>query len=174
MIAVEPSEQMRARGVRLHGTDKIRWINDRLPGLENVHRPGISFDFILLNAVWMHVLPANRRRAFRKLVTLLKRRPSRALSLPSCPQCGSPLPAHRWNNPLHLHPPKIDFSSSVATSSNRATIGTAANSRPILRLPAQDFSAMYNAAFSFEVFPSWEGAWVNKAREILSLVATVE
>ena len=72
VIAVEPSEQMRARGVRLHGTDKIRWINDRLPGLENVHRLGISFDFILLNAVWMHVLPTNRRRAFRKLVTLLK------------------------------------------------------------------------------------------------------
>jgi protein-L-isoaspartate O-methyltransferase len=35
VIAVEPSEQMRARGLRLHGTDKIRWINDRLPGLEN-------------------------------------------------------------------------------------------------------------------------------------------
>lgn len=72
MIAVEPSEQMRARGVILHGTDRIRWINDRLPGLENVHRLGISFDFILLNAVWMYVPPANRRRAFRKPVTLLK------------------------------------------------------------------------------------------------------
>jgi hypothetical protein len=49
----------------------LRWINDRLPRLENVHRLGISFDFILLNAVWMHVPSANRRRAFRKLVTLL-------------------------------------------------------------------------------------------------------
>jgi SAM-dependent methyltransferase len=72
VVAVEPSEQMRVRGVRLHGPDKIRWIDDRLPGLENVHRLGISFDFILLNAVWMHVAPANRRRAFRKLVTLLR------------------------------------------------------------------------------------------------------
>ena len=72
VIAVEPSDQMRSRGLQLHEPDKIRWINDRLPGLENVHRLGTSFDFILLNAVWMHVPPADRRRAFRKLVTLLK------------------------------------------------------------------------------------------------------
>jgi SAM-dependent methyltransferase len=72
VIAVEPSEQMRLRGQRLHASDKIRCINDRLPGLENVHRLGLSFDFILLNAVWMHLAPSNRRRAFRKLITLLK------------------------------------------------------------------------------------------------------
>jgi SAM-dependent methyltransferase len=72
VVAVEPSEQMRVRGQRLHASDKIRWINDRLPGLENVHRLGLSFDFILLSAVWMHLAPANRRRAFRKLITLLK------------------------------------------------------------------------------------------------------
>jgi SAM-dependent methyltransferase len=72
VIAVEPSDQMRTRGQRLHGSERIRWINDRLPGLETVHRLGLSFDFILLNAVWMHVVPADRRRAFRKLITLLK------------------------------------------------------------------------------------------------------
>jgi len=72
VIAVEPAEQMRVRGQRLHASDKIQWINDRLPGLESVHRLGLSFDFILLNAVWMHLAPSNRRRAFRKLITLLK------------------------------------------------------------------------------------------------------
>jgi SAM-dependent methyltransferase len=72
VIAVEPSGQMRNRGHRLHATEKIRWINDRLPGLETVHQLGLSFDFILLNAVWMHVAPTHRRRAFRKLITLLK------------------------------------------------------------------------------------------------------
>ena len=72
VIAVEPSEQMRVRGQRLHASDNIRWINDRLPGFENVHRLGLSFDFILLSAVWMHLAPPNRRRAFRKLITLLK------------------------------------------------------------------------------------------------------
>jgi SAM-dependent methyltransferase len=33
---------------------------------------GLSFDLILLSAVWMHVAPGERARAFRKLVTLLK------------------------------------------------------------------------------------------------------
>jgi hypothetical protein len=41
--------------------------------------------------------------------------------------------------PDYPRPPKIDFSSSVATSSNRATIGTAPSSKPILRSPLADF-----------------------------------
>lgn len=83
VIVAEPSEQMRLRGRRLHAADKIRWISDRLPGLENVHRLGLSFDFILLNAVWMHLAPANRRRAFRKLITLLKPGGWMAIQFPS-------------------------------------------------------------------------------------------
>jgi SAM-dependent methyltransferase len=97
VVAVEPSEQMRIRGARLHTADKIRWINDRLPGLETVHRLGISFDFILLNAVWMHLAPANRRRAFRKLVTLLKPGAWMAISFRQ-PEPGNPrsmFPCHR-------------------------------------------------------------------------------
>jgi SAM-dependent methyltransferase len=73
VIAVEPSERMRALGQELHGhAAGITWVSDRLPGLEKVHRLGVSFDFILVNAVWMHVPPAARQRAFRKLITLLK------------------------------------------------------------------------------------------------------
>ena len=41
-------------------------------GLDKVIRLGLSFDLILLSAVWMHIPPADRTRAFRKLVTLLK------------------------------------------------------------------------------------------------------
>jgi SAM-dependent methyltransferase len=72
VVAVDPSDRMRAHAQRLHGDVDIRWIKDRLPGLENVFRLGLSFDFILLNAVWMHVSPIDRQRAFRKLITLLK------------------------------------------------------------------------------------------------------
>ena len=72
VIAVEPSASMRDRGQRLHPSEKIRWLNDRLPGLDRVHSLGLSFDFILLNAVWMHLAPTHRQRAFRKLITLLK------------------------------------------------------------------------------------------------------
>ena len=64
---------MRARARELHAdATGITWVNDTLPGLEKVHRLGVTFDFILVNAVWMHVPPAARRRAFRKLITLLK------------------------------------------------------------------------------------------------------
>ena len=35
-------------------------------------RLGLTFDFILLSAVWMHIPESNRARAFRKVITLLK------------------------------------------------------------------------------------------------------
>ncbi len=64
---------MRARAREVHtGATGISWMNDRLPGLEKVHRLGVSVDFILANAMWMHLPPAARQRAFRKLITLLK------------------------------------------------------------------------------------------------------
>lgn len=72
VVAVEPSGPMLAKGQRLHPSPSIRWISDSLPGLDSLFRLGLSFDLILLSAVWMHVPPADRARAFRKLVTLLK------------------------------------------------------------------------------------------------------
>jgi len=72
VVAVEPSGAMLTEAQRLHPSSSIRWISDSLPGLEKLFRLGLSFDLILLSAVWMHVPPADRTRAFRKLVTLLK------------------------------------------------------------------------------------------------------
>jgi SAM-dependent methyltransferase len=72
VVAVEPAERMRQEAQRRHQGAPIRWLADRLPGLETVHRLGLMFDVIWLSAVWMHVVPAERTRAFRKLVTLLK------------------------------------------------------------------------------------------------------
>ena len=63
---------MRAEAERLHGSSSIQWVADRLPGLDKIFRTRLSFDLILLSAVWMHIAPADRPRAFRKLVTLLK------------------------------------------------------------------------------------------------------
>jgi SAM-dependent methyltransferase len=57
---------------RRHPELRIRWIDDRLPDLNVVHRLGLAFDVILLSAVWMHVPPPARVRAFRKVATLLK------------------------------------------------------------------------------------------------------
>jgi protein-L-isoaspartate O-methyltransferase len=72
VVAVEPSAGMRGQAQQLYPSDRIRWIDDSLPALAQVGRLGLAFDGILLNAVWQHVPPAERRRAFRKLVDLLR------------------------------------------------------------------------------------------------------
>jgi SAM-dependent methyltransferase len=72
VVAVEPASGMREAGQRLHSEAQIRWLDDRLPALEATHALGLSFDIILLSAVWQHVAGSDRSRAFRKLCTLLK------------------------------------------------------------------------------------------------------
>jgi SAM-dependent methyltransferase len=72
VIAVEPAGQMREVAKSLHPDSNIRWLDDQLPALTNVFRTGLTFDLIWLSAVWMHVPPTSRERAFRKMVTLLR------------------------------------------------------------------------------------------------------
>ena len=72
VVAAEPAAGMRREGTARHLGRNFRWIDDRLPDLSAVHRLGLAFDVILVSAVWMHIIPAQRARAFRKLVTLLK------------------------------------------------------------------------------------------------------
>jgi SAM-dependent methyltransferase len=72
VIAVEPSANMRKTAARFHPDARVHWIDDSLPALNVVTRSGLSFDLILLSAVWMHVPGDDRSRAFRKLISLLK------------------------------------------------------------------------------------------------------
>ena len=72
VVAVEPSGNMRTAARQKYADRPIQWLADSLPGLERTFKSGLSFDVILLSAVWMHVAPSDRARAFRKLVTLLK------------------------------------------------------------------------------------------------------
>ena len=72
VVAVEPSASMRTAGAAMHAHSPIRWIDDRLPALATVSKSGLSFDLILLSAVWMHLPPSDRPRAFRKIINLLK------------------------------------------------------------------------------------------------------
>ena len=72
VVAIEPSEAMRRHGRNLHQDDRIRWVHDRLPSLATTLRLGLAADVVLLSAVWQHVAPVDRPRAFRKLITLLK------------------------------------------------------------------------------------------------------
>jgi SAM-dependent methyltransferase len=92
VVAVEPASGLRAHGVSKSDA-RLRWIDDRLPALDRVHRLALSFDLITLSAVWQHVAPEDRSRAFRKLVTLLRPGGVLVLTLRS-----GPAPAGR---PMH-------------------------------------------------------------------------
>ena len=81
VIAVEPSAAMRARGRALHQSTRITWIDDSLPDLVQVRRLGLTFDLILLSAVWMHIPPTSRERALRKMATMLAPNGRIAISL---------------------------------------------------------------------------------------------
>lgn len=81
VVAVEPDRVMREEIDRWHPEKTFRLIADRLPELTKTFRSGLSFDFILVNAVWMLIAPTRRERSFRKLVTLLKPRGVIALTL---------------------------------------------------------------------------------------------
>lgn len=81
VVAVEPSDAMRSRGRALHQSPRIHWLSDSLPDLAQVRRLGLTFDLILLSAVWMHVPPASRARALRKLATMLSPSGRIAISL---------------------------------------------------------------------------------------------
>jgi SAM-dependent methyltransferase len=97
VIAAEPSAAMRAEGLRRHPDAGLRWVDDRLPALSATYRLGLSFDLILLSAVWQHVLPAERARALRKLLGLLKPGGMLALTLRH-----GPADAERAMHPVSL------------------------------------------------------------------------
>src|SRR5262249_17720623 len=89
VVAVEPSGGVRPAGEGLHPDPRIRWIGDRLPELGATGQLGISFDLVSLSAVWQHVAPGHRERAFRKLAGLVKSGGLLAISLrhgPSPPE----------------------------------------------------------------------------------------
>jgi hypothetical protein len=91
VVAVEPAAGMRREGIARHPDNRIQWHNDRLPNLSATHRLGLAFDLVLVNAIWMHLPPLSRQRAFRKLITLLKPGAALLINLRHGPaESGSP------------------------------------------------------------------------------------
>ena len=72
VVAVEPSKGLRKYATALHRGDGVRWLNDQLPNLTATFDLGKQFDLIWLSAVWQHVAPEDRPRAFRAIASLLK------------------------------------------------------------------------------------------------------
>ena len=73
VVAVEPSEGMRQRGQELDVETgaSLRWLDSRYPELEGLRVLGISFDFIMSTAVWMHLAPEERAVAMASVAALL-------------------------------------------------------------------------------------------------------
>ncbi|MDO6543256.1 class I SAM-dependent methyltransferase [Photobacterium sanguinicancri] len=70
VIALEPCDALRQAG-KAHTGAAVTWLNDTLPALSKTENLGMRFDCILVSAVWMHLAPSHRERAFRKLSNLL-------------------------------------------------------------------------------------------------------
>ncbi|NOI66434.1 class I SAM-dependent methyltransferase [Vibrio sp. 99-8-1] len=70
VIALEPSLEMIEQGKALT-KESVTWLNDELPSLNKAQNLAMRFDLILVSAVWMHIAPNQRKRAFRKLTNLL-------------------------------------------------------------------------------------------------------
>ncbi|AOW75546.1 SAM-dependent methyltransferase [Colwellia sp. PAMC 20917] len=72
ILAAEPAKELSIIGQKTTQGLNIKWLEDSLPALSNVTQQEISFDLILLSAVWMHIPPSDRTRSIRKLANLLK------------------------------------------------------------------------------------------------------
>jgi len=72
ITAIEPAQMLADLGKQHTQGLNIDWLQDSLPDLNVVTKQEISFDLILLSAVWMHIPDAQRDRSLRKLANLLK------------------------------------------------------------------------------------------------------
>ena len=70
VIAVEPCRKFRELA-KPNSHANVIWQDDELPELKSLRTAGHRFNLILLSAVWMHVLPKKRERAFRIISELL-------------------------------------------------------------------------------------------------------
>ncbi len=71
VYAVEPADAFRKIGEDRTRDLAVTWLSDTLPELKTVNQLSLRFDYIVLSAVWMHIAPGERERAFRKLANLL-------------------------------------------------------------------------------------------------------
>lgn len=71
VVAVEPAAELRRLGEAATVHQSIQWVDDSLPDLAEIRKLSYRFDLILVSAVWMHIAPSSRERAFRILTELL-------------------------------------------------------------------------------------------------------
>ncbi|WP_085297406.1 class I SAM-dependent methyltransferase [Cognaticolwellia mytili] len=72
VFAAEPAKELSTLGKSTTQFLKVKWLEDSLPALHNITKQEVSFDLILLSAVWMHIPSSDRARSIRKLANILK------------------------------------------------------------------------------------------------------
>ena len=72
IFAVEPANILADIGAHQTTGLNVKWLTDSLPALSTITKQEVSFDLILLSAVWMHIPVSDRARSLRKLANLLK------------------------------------------------------------------------------------------------------
>jgi SAM-dependent methyltransferase len=73
VLAVEPTDALRAAGIELHPSPRIEWLSDTLPELEHTLARGEVFDRVIVCAVWHYLSQDERARAMPNLARLLAR-----------------------------------------------------------------------------------------------------
>ena len=86
VVAVEPSNSMRAIAKKLHPNKSITWIDDQLPSLLDPAIQNKAFDVVLLNAVWMHLPPHQHESSMLRIFELTKEGGAAFVSLRLGPQ----------------------------------------------------------------------------------------
>ena len=64
VFAAEPAKDLSQLGQKTTQGLNVKWLEDSLPALNKVTKQEVSFDLILLSAVWMHIPPSDRARSF--------------------------------------------------------------------------------------------------------------
>ncbi len=72
VLAVEPTDELRAGGATRHPDTNIEWLDDSLPALRRVKERGELFDIVMLTAVWMHLDEEQRRQAMPNVASLVR------------------------------------------------------------------------------------------------------
>jgi 2-polyprenyl-3-methyl-5-hydroxy-6-metoxy-1,4-benzoquinol methylase len=72
VLAVEPVDEMREGGRKLHPSPRIEWMADTLPALARVRERGEAFDAVLATAVWMHLDEDERSEAMPAVASLVR------------------------------------------------------------------------------------------------------
>ena len=71
VVAVEPVDELREAGRKLHVSPAIEWVDDRLPSLSVLAARGERYDLVLAVSVWQHLPPEQHFEAATSLAALV-------------------------------------------------------------------------------------------------------